>query len=108
MVVSWTPLTYSEARGFITHYTVHYSPVEVERKRQALATMTQIVPGMDTNTTRIESLDPNTDYTVQVSATNAAGTSALLGYFTITLSEVNITTTSSEGNSEIPWPAHAL
>ena len=35
--------------------------------------MTQTVPGMDTNTTRIEGLDANTDYIVQVSATNGAG-----------------------------------
>ena len=26
MVVSWTPLNYVEARGFISHYTVAYSP----------------------------------------------------------------------------------
>jgi hypothetical protein len=32
---------------------------------------------MDTNTTRIEGLDANTDYIVQVSATNGAGTSEL-------------------------------
>ena len=72
MVVSWTPLSYSEARGFISHYTVAYSPLTSERKRQALDTMTQTVPGMDTDTTRIEGLDANTDYIVQVSATNGA------------------------------------
>ena len=77
MVVSWIPLSYSEARGFISHYTIHYYPVTSERKRQALDTMTQTVPGMDTNTTRIEGLDANTDYIVQISATNGAGTSKL-------------------------------
>ena len=45
------------------------------RKRQALDTMTQTVSGNDANTTRIEGLDGNTDYIVQVSATNGAGTS---------------------------------
>ena len=75
MVVSWIPLSYSEARGFISHYTVAYSPLTGGSKRQALGTMTQTVPGMDTNTTRIEGLDANTDYIVQVSATNGAGTS---------------------------------
>ena len=74
MVVSWIPLSYSEARGFISHYTVAYSPLT---SGQALDTMTQTVPGMDTNTTRIEGLDANTDYIVQVSATNGAGTSHL-------------------------------
>ena len=78
MVVSWIPLTYSEARGFISHYTVAYTPLTSnERKRQAPDTMTVTVPGMDTNTAGIEGLDPNTDYTVQVSATNGAGTSPL-------------------------------
>ena len=76
MVVSWIPLNYSEARGFISHYTVTvaYFPLT---SGQALDTMTQTVPGMDTNTTRIEGLDANTDYIVQVSATNGAGTSHL-------------------------------
>ena len=76
MVVSWIPLSYSEARGFISHYTVVYFPPNMSKK-QALDTMTQSVPGMDTNTTRIEGLDANTDYIVQVSATNGAGTSHL-------------------------------
>ena len=39
--------------------------------------MTETVPGMDANTTRIEGLEPETDYIVQVSATNGAGTSIL-------------------------------
>ena len=73
MVVSWIPLNYSEARGFISHYTVAYTPVSRVKRRQAPATMTQTVPGMDVNTTRIEGLDANTDYIVQVSVTNGAG-----------------------------------
>ena len=32
MVVSWIPLTLSEARGFITSYTVFYSPRVNRRK----------------------------------------------------------------------------
>jgi hypothetical protein len=35
--------------------------------------MNQVVTGMDTSTTRIEGLNANTDYIVQVSATNGAG-----------------------------------
>ena len=74
MMVSWTPLSYVEARGFISHYTVAYSPETSDRrKRQALDTMFQTVPGMDSSTTRIEGLDPDTGYTVQVSATTGAG-----------------------------------
>jgi hypothetical protein len=75
MVVSWIPLNYTEARGFISHYTVTYSPMRNGRKRQGIDNMNQTVPGMDANTTRIERLDANTDYIVQVSATNGAGTS---------------------------------
>ena len=74
MVVSWTPLSYVEARGFISHYTVAYSSQTSDgRKRQALDTMFQTVPGMDSSTTRIEGLDPDTGYTVQVSANTGAG-----------------------------------
>ena len=78
MVVSWTPLSYVEARGFISNYTVTYSPqTSGGRKRQALDTMVQTVPGMDSSTTRIEGLDPDTVYSVQVSATTGGGTSEL-------------------------------
>ena len=74
MVVSWTPLSYVEARGFISHYTVAYSPLTNDgRKRQTLDTMFQTVPGMDSSTTRIEGLDPDTGYFVQVSGTTGAG-----------------------------------
>ena len=74
MVVSWTPLSYVEARGFISHYTVAYSSQTSDgRKRQVLDTMFQTVPDKDSSTTRIEGLDPDTGYTVQVSATTGAG-----------------------------------
>ena len=76
-MVSWIPLSYSEARGFISHYTVTYSPVIIGRKRQALVTMNQTVAGMDAYTASIEGLDANADYNVWVSATNGAGTSQL-------------------------------
>ena len=69
MAVSWTPLSYVEARGFISHYTVAYSPLIMSQAH----TMLQTVPGMDSSTTRIEGLDPDTLYTVQVSATTGAG-----------------------------------
>ena len=59
----------------MSHYTVAYFSSSPMRKRQALDTMTQTVPGNDANTTRIEGLDAITDYIVQVSATNGAGTS---------------------------------
>ena len=75
MVVLWIPLSYSEARGFISHYTVAYSPLTSGRKRQSSAIMAIAVPGMDSNNTTIEDLDPGTQYEVRVSATNGADTS---------------------------------
>jgi hypothetical protein len=63
--------------GFISHYTVTYSPKKTERERQVSRPMTQTVYGMDNSTTRIKGLDANTDYIMQVSATNGAGTSEL-------------------------------
>ena len=75
MVVSWTPLSYVEARGFISHYIVAYSPqTSGGRKRQATG-QTVTVPGMDSSTTTIDNLDAGTVYSVQVSATTGGGTS---------------------------------
>ena len=74
MVVSWTPLSYVEARGFISHYTIAYSPQTSDgRETQGLDTMFWTVLGVDSNTTRIEGLDPDTGYSVQVSANTGAG-----------------------------------
>ena len=74
MVVSWITLSYSEARGFISHYTVAYSPLTSGRNRQSAVTMSERVPGMDANNIVIQDLNPSTEYIVQVSATNGAGT----------------------------------
>ena len=74
MVVSWIPLSYSEARGFVSHYTVTYSPLTSGRKRQSAVTMSERVPGIDANNIVIQDLNPSTEYIVQVSATNGAGT----------------------------------
>ena len=76
MVVSWIPLTLSEARGFITSYTVFYSPQVSRRKRQEPNTLQNTVSG-DVNRTTIHDLDPNTAYDVQMSSNTKAGASAL-------------------------------
>ena len=76
MVVFWTPLTLSEARGFITSYTVFYSPQVSRTKRQESNTLQQTVSG-NANRTTIYDLDPNTAYNVQMSANTKAGASAL-------------------------------
>ena len=74
MVVSWIPLSYSEARGFISHYTVAYSPLTSGRKRQSAVTISERVSGMNANNTVIQDLASNVEYIVLVSATNGAGT----------------------------------
>ena len=76
MVVSWTHLTLSEARGFVTSYTVFYSPQVSRTKRQEPHTMQKAVSG-DVNRTTIHDLDPNTAYGVQMSANTKAGASSL-------------------------------
>ena len=72
MVVSWTPLSYVEARGFISHYTVAYSPQTSGRKRQD-SVQTVTVPGMDSSTVTISNLDPETGYSVLVSGATEGG-----------------------------------
>ena len=72
MVVSWIPLTLSEARGFITSYTMFYSPQVSRIKQQEPHTMQKTVSEKtvsgDVNHTTIDGLDPNTAYFVQLSA----------------------------------------
>ena len=82
MVVSWIPLTLSEARGFITSYTVFYSPQVSRTKQQESLTMQKTVNG-DINRTTIHGLDPNTAYDVQMSANTKAGASALSGVISV-------------------------
>ena len=72
MVVSWIPLTLSEARGFITSYTVFYSP-----QVRCQETMQKTVVSGDVNRTIIAGLDPNTAYDVRMSANTKAGASVL-------------------------------
>ena len=73
IMVSWQPLTFTEARGFVSHYTVTYSPQIISGGRKRQAAMTEVVSGMDTNMTSIDGLDPDTVYNVQVSATTGGG-----------------------------------
>ena len=76
MVVSWIPLTLTEARGFITSYTVFYSP-HVNRTTPNLNLESNTTVSGDVNQTTIDGLDPNTAYDVQMSASTRAGASAL-------------------------------
>ena len=74
MTVSWRPLTLTEARGFVSHYTVSYSPASQTAGRKRQADMTEVVvPGMESSMVIIDGLDPDTAYQVQVSASTGAG-----------------------------------
>ena len=77
MTVSWRPLTLAEARGFVSHYTVSYSPAPQTAGRKRQAAMTEIVEGMDSSMVIIDGLDPDTAYQVQVSASTGAGVGAV-------------------------------
>ena len=72
MRVSWTRLTLTEARGFITHYTVAYFPLSSGNKREELNIFYQTV-GKDSSEATIEGLDGYSAYAVLVSASTAAG-----------------------------------
>ena len=73
MMVSWQPFTLTEARGFVSHYTVTYSPQIISGGRKIQAAMTEVVAGMDSSAVTIDGLDPDTVYNVYVSATTGGG-----------------------------------
>ena len=77
MVVSWTPLSYVEARGFISHYTVAYSPQTSDGRKKQATGQTIDVPGLDSSTVTINNLDPETGYSVSVSGTTGGGVSEM-------------------------------
>ena len=76
VLVSWTRLTLSEARGFITNYTVTYSSSSGGSKQQMQNTLYQIVSAA-LNETTIEGLDESTAYLVQVLASTSVGAGVL-------------------------------
>ena len=73
MLVSWTPLTLSEARGFMTFYTVAYTPVLNSRRRQVSQDTMYINVSADSSSVTIVGLDGSLAYSVQVSAGTRAG-----------------------------------
>ena len=73
MLVSWTPLTLSEARGFVTFYTVAYHPVLNSRRRQVSQDTMYMNVSADSSSVTIVGLDGSLVYSVQVSACTRAG-----------------------------------
>ena len=72
MRVSWTSLTLTEARGFITHYTVAYFPLSSGSNQEEFSILYQTL-SKDSSEATIEGLDGYSAYVVQVSASTAAG-----------------------------------
>ena len=73
MLVSWTPLTLSEARGFVTFYTVAYTPVLNSRRRQVSQDTMYMSVSADSSSVTIVGLDGSLAYSVPVSAGTRAG-----------------------------------
>ena len=73
MLVSWTPLTLSEARGFVTHYTIAYTPVINSRRRQVSQDTTYQNVSADLSNETISRLDGSLAYSIQVSAGTITG-----------------------------------
>ncbi len=72
MTVSWIKLMLHEARGFISNYTVEYSPVSSSRRRQTSVLMSVSV-GSDADSVTIDDLVEHFTYEVQVFASTEAG-----------------------------------
>ena len=72
ITVSWSPLTLTEARGFVRNYTIIYYPALATRKRQQLI-RTSIAVDSNVTRTTINGLDETSAYSVQISANNGAG-----------------------------------
>ena len=73
MLVSWTPLTLPEARGFVTFYTVAYTPVLNSRRRQVSQDTMYMNVSANSSSVTIVGLDGSLMYSVQVSAGTRAG-----------------------------------
>ncbi len=71
IMVSWKPLTLSEARGFITFYIIEYYPSLNKKKRQS--DIMRVNVSADSSSTIIEGLEENLSYVFRISASTRAG-----------------------------------
>ena len=71
--VSWSPLTLTQARGFLTGYTILLIPTPISRKRQTNGVA--VVAGPTDTSRVVTGLDP----TLQYSVTVVGGTSVGIG-----------------------------
>ena len=73
MDVSWRPLTLSEARGFVTFYSIAYTPTPNSRRRQASQDTMYVNASADSSSVTIQGLDGDLAYSVTVAAATRAG-----------------------------------
>ena len=73
MDVSWRPLTLFEARGFVTFYSIAYTPTPNSRRQQASQDTMYMNASADSDSVTIEGLDGDLTYSVTVSAGTRAG-----------------------------------
>ena len=73
MDVSWRPLTLSEARGFVTFYSIAYTPTPNSRRRQAPQDTMHVNASADSSSVTVVGLDGDLAYSVTVSASTSAG-----------------------------------
>ena len=76
MDVSWRPLTLFEARGFVTFYSIAYTPTPNSRRRQPSQDTMYVNASADSSSVTIEGLDGDLAYSVTVSAGTRAGIGA--------------------------------
>ena len=95
MLVSWSPLTLSEARGFVTHYTIAYTPTINSRRRQVSQDTTYQNVSADSSNETISMLDGSLAYSVQVSAGTKAGQGVQSA---ATVAELYVANTSGESS----------
>ena len=73
MDVSWRPLTLSEARGFVTFYSIAYTPTPNSRRRQAPQDTMYMNASADSSSVTIQGLDGDLAYSVTVAGGTRAG-----------------------------------
>ena len=70
--VSWSPLTLTQARGFLTGYTITLTPTPISRKRQNNGIVIAMAGPTDTSIV-VPGLNPALQYSVTVVGGSSAG-----------------------------------
>lgn len=72
--VRWDPLGIDHLHGFLTHYAIYYRPSSGDgQAKRVLVPCTSPVEGTCISSHRLEGLEPNTEYELQVAAVTSAG-----------------------------------